>query len=187
MKTKITIISIFIGLNLYSQLNLDSTSLHRKIKFMRLEQARKVNPDSVKYLDIGSSGFKKFPTEILKYKNLIELKITDYDSLKACENGIIDSAACAKFNKRCNELRKKYGEVWFGEYEFPIYNPNIFTKIPKQIKELKALKILWIYQTSLNSVIPKSMAKKLIKWLPNCYVIQPYESLDKQTVKKVLK
>jgi hypothetical protein len=64
----------------FAQNDLDSLYFYKeqdslKVKgcFFTLEEARKVNPDSVHFLEIGNSNLSAFPMEVLAYKNLYEL------------------------------------------------------------------------------------------------------------------
>jgi hypothetical protein len=152
-------------------------------RYVRLDEARTMNPDSVLYLDIGSMGLKEFPNEVLKYKNLKELSLTNFTELTACKIGVMDSANCVSIIKKDNELKKRFG-IAYDEgmpMDEKLYKPNEILKIPEKIKELKYLKLISVincWPIKISNQMPKEMIKKLIEWLPNCYIEQPYEDLD---------
>src|ERR1035437_6479471 len=99
--------------------------------YYSFEEADKVPVDSVLGLILKSKEFKKFPKEIVKYKNL---QILDLSSLVWDE--VYDSLMTKKEKKYVDRMRKKMGLYYVPRS----YKPNVLYDIPQEIFTFKKLK-----------------------------------------------
>lgn len=138
--------------------------------YTSLNAASKVNPDSVKGLDLMSCGFKDFPKEILKYKNLIVLNIDAYNW-----SDVPDSLT-VKQKKYFEKVKKNNTSLLPIDF---FWKPSTIKKWPKEIKELKNLKYLCLG----GGVRAKNKRKflKIYEYLPNTSI---YSELgDREDIK----
>ncbi|MGZ3864344.1 MAG: hypothetical protein ACXVPN_03925 [Bacteroidia bacterium] len=99
--------------------------------YYSFEEADKVNPDSVKGLVLKSKGFKNFPTQILKYKNLEVLDLSAFNWDEA-----YDTLMSKSEKQKRDKKAKKLGNLYFP----PCYKPNLIFDLPvSELKELKKL------------------------------------------------
>ena len=119
--------------------------------------AKQNNPDSVKGLVLQSRGYKDFPIEVLKYKNI---EILDFSSKKLDEMfEYLNRKERKIFNKR-----KKHGGENFG---YPDFRINRILTIPDEIASLQKLKLINLMDTytTIDAI------KKLERLLPNCEIM----------------
>lgn len=145
MKSAITIIVVFAWFcnKTYSQVEWSANGHYRV--FRSIKEAGSVNPDSVLYLDLGNNGLKKFPVEILKFKNLLVLDFTNKDNsyyfykrpdmLTKQEKRHVEAGKNTKYSRDLDKTS-------------PIKNRNRFKKIPKEIAQLTKLEELAIGKTN---------------------------------------
>ncbi len=70
--------------------------------YTSLEDADKVNPDSVFCLALKSKGFKNFPKEVLKYKNLQILDLSAFNELE-----VYDSLMTKEEKRKADKYKRK--------------------------------------------------------------------------------
>ena len=128
--------------------------------YMSLEDANKVNPDSVFGMELKSKGLNDFPIEILKFKNLKILDLSSYDWL----------SAPYLLNKRQKRKLVKLQEKSL-EPNTPCIKPNTIRNIPEGVKDLNHLEYLDL--TDVNFHI--NIYKKLNVLMPNVYINPPKE------------
>lgn len=127
-------------------------------------EVNKQNPDSVKDLIFISAGFKDFPGEIFKFKNLKFLLFECYvwgeknDSLN-----ISDSLSA--------EGKKKYlsNKTAYDSLLFECYKPSTIKRLPGKLKKIKHLEVL-----DAEACIIKNKAQfyKVAQRLKRCKVYQ---------------
>jgi hypothetical protein len=164
MKYLLVIISIFILLKAYSQ--------EIKIKLAgkeydvcsSLAYAETLNPDSVNGFSLQSKGYKDFPKEVLKYKNIIVLDLSSkhLDEMVEYLN---------RSEKKIYEKRKTNGGDKFG---YPLFRPNTVVSIPDEIINLKRLKVIHLMDMYVN----KEAIKKIELLLPGVIVIPSSKDLE---------
>ncbi len=127
--------------------------------YCSLIEANKVHPDSVYGLELTSNGFKDFPREILKFKNLKYLEIGSYywysvlDSLTSQERKEFDSLE-ADTCDRC--MVNKF------------FKANIIYSFPKGIKDLKKLEFC---DFSTADIRNWRKFKRIYRYLPHTRII----------------
>ncbi|HXD94353.1 MAG TPA: hypothetical protein VNX01_14200 [Bacteroidia bacterium] len=96
--------------------------------YYSFEEASKVNPDSVFGLVLKSKGFKGFPKEIFKYKNMQILDLGAFNWDEA-----YSTLMTSKEQKKADKKKKKLGNLYYP----PCYKSNNIFDIP--IMEVKTL------------------------------------------------
>lgn len=134
--------------------------------YMSFESANKVHPDSVEGLYLLSNGFKDFPKDILKYKNIRYLKFGAYtwDEVK-------DSLS-KKQLLEYEKIKEKY-PLSYSVRKF--YKRNQIKHIPKEIKELKQLEIVDMLSAEIKN---KRKFMKIYEYLPNASITPSKEFLE---------
>lgn len=167
-------ILLFFCINAYSQNDsvsrdryFDSlkSSMEKKGIFFSIEDANKVNSDSVFSLILGNQGLKKFPLDILNYKNLKILNFIDYNVSELYLNSpwLLNE----KEKKEYLNIFKKNPHVNRGEGIYPTPNKTKIRNVPIEISRLKNLKFLY-----LNNKIYRKQNAKLKILLPNSELIK---------------
>jgi hypothetical protein len=131
--------------------------------YRTLMEANKVHPDSVEGLWLISNGYKDFPRELLKFKNLRYLEISSYYWYE-----VLDSLT-PRQRKKYYKLEKETCDRYMI-YRF--YKPNTIVSFPKEISELNKLEVCFFVNTPIRSW------KKYIKifdYLPNTHILPPKE------------
>lgn len=160
----IIIIGIVLGSFAYSQTNIYRVGC---LCYESLENASKVNPDSVKCLLLVGFKFDDFPREILKFKNLRYLEIGANYRVKYKQNYSVE------FCRKLDSLFKE-GKLSPNEYtEF--YDYPIIKKIPKEIKDLKFLEYVYMKDVKIKNF---NKYRKIYEYLPNTN-ITPTENMLK--------
>ncbi len=134
--------------------------------FYSLADAAKADPDSVLYLHLGNNGIKKFPMEILRYKNL---RLLDLCNLNLLEQFRLTPWLLSETDtQKVHEIYEKHKDAGDkGIYLFfPTENKTIIRKIPIEIKQLTNLKLLFFE----GGIFYKRKVKRLQKLLPNCEI-----------------
>jgi len=121
----------------------------------------------VKCLSLQSKEYKEFPKEILKLKNIVWLDISAYDKSQLYSNILKNKADKEKYLKQHHH--QSLGP-WIL-YPMGPYNRNKIKSIPKEIENLKNLKMLDISNNNLT----KKQIKKLKMLLPNCKIVTNYD------------
>jgi len=130
--------------------------------YTNLEDALKVNPDSVFGIELRSMGLKDFPVEILKFKNIEFIDLSCFywyqvpEKLSTKQRIVLESA----LKRRGSELEN-------------VYNQNHIKKIPTEITKLKRLEVINI---TLCDIKLKTV-KKLSDLIPKTIIIPSYETL----------
>lgn len=164
MRIIIVFISFFIMRDLYSQevkIKLSGEEYDVCTSFAYAEQ---LNPDSVKGFSLQSKGYKDFPKEVLKYKNIIVLELGSkkLDEMVEYLN---------RSEKRIYKKRKKNGGDKLG---YPLFRPNTVLTVPDEIVNLKKLKLIYL----MDMYVTIDAIKKLEKLLPNCEVVPSSKDLE---------
>ena len=115
--------------------------------------AEQLNPDSVKGFSLQSKGYRDFPKEVLKYKNIVVLDLSSkhLDEMVEYLN---------RSEERAYKKRKQNGGRQFG---FPLFRPNSVITIPDEIVNLKKIKLIHLMDMYVNI----EAIKKIEKLLPN--------------------
>ena len=125
--------------------------------------AKLYNKDSVKGFSLQSKGYKDFPMEILKYKNI---RVIDLSS-----KGLDEMIEYLNYSERkVYNKRKKNGGDLFG---YPRFRPNTLLTIPNEIVDLKKLEIIYLDYTCVTL----EEIKKIELLLPNVTVVPSSEEL----------
>lgn len=128
--------------------------------------AEQLNTDSVKGFSLQSKGYKDFPKEVLKYKNIVVL---DLSSKKLDE--MVEYLN--RSEKKVYEKRKKNGGAKFG---YPLFRPNTVLTVPDEIVNLKKLKLIHL----MDMDVTIDAIKKIEKLLPNCEVVPSSKDLENE-------
>lgn len=133
--------------------------------YRSLEEVKTLNPDSVFCLDLGSWGYKDFPMEIFKFKNLVFLSLAPYTWLDVPER-------LNKWQKRQLEKMKKES---FEPYT-PFYKNNKIKHLPKEITTLSKLEYIDIDGAKYEYEILKELTEKLpnVTIMPNINCINQW-------------
>lgn len=133
------------------------------VVYCSLEEANKVHPDSVYGLQLYSNGFKNFPKEIFKFKNLKYLEVGNSLWVQ-----VLDSLTPKKRKKYYKLKRETCDRCEVMRY----YKPNIIRSIPKEIKSLKKLEHCNFVTADIRSW---RRYVKIFEYLPNAYILPPKE------------
>lgn len=129
-----------------------------------LAYAETLNPDSVKGFSLESKGYKDFPKEVLKYKNIIVL---DLSSKKLDE--MIEYLN--RSERRAYRKRRKHGGDKFG---YPLFRPNAVLTVPDEIANLKQLKLIHL----MDMYVTIDAIKKIERLLPNVVVVPSSKDIE---------
>lgn len=143
--------------------------------FVTLKNARKVNPDSVFGLWLPCEGLKKWPKEILRYKNLEFLSFVKSDWSEPIVYNKILPNRLKKKRKRLERrmLKSIKGNHWSLDIKGRDYKPNKIKRLPESIGGLKKLKYLEIFDIGFDyDYLPN-----LQKILPNALISPNWESI----------
>jgi hypothetical protein len=170
MKVIVIYILCLIATKVYSQ--------EIKIKLAGLEYdvctsfayAEQFNPDSVKGLCLQSKGYKDFPKEILKYKNIIVLDLSSKHLDEMVE--YLNRSEKKAYKKRMQNGGKQFG--------YPLFRPNSIVTIPDEIINLKKLKVIHL----MDMYVSIEAIKKIEQLLPNVIVIPSSENLEAELKNK---
>lgn len=143
-----------------------------QIIYMSLDEANKVNPDSVLYLELMSKGYKDFPQEILKFKNLETLDLGTLHYLDVPEQ--LNRRQLRKLNR----LKKKCN---CDEPSTPVYKPNYIKNVPKDISKLTKLRFINLDGVHFNYKLLDDFEKLLphTKTNPDKELIRIVKELEK--------
>lgn len=128
--------------------------------FTSLAEARRVHPDSVNGLVLKSNGFKDFPKEILKYKNL---RVLDFDAY--LWQDVLDSLT-EKDKKEYFYLKSHLPNKFVsfdGSVVYKYYKKSQIKVIPEEIKSLNKLELISFTCVTIKY---KNKFKKIYKYLP---------------------
>lgn len=170
MRVKVFYILCLIATKVYSQeikIKLAGAEYDVCTSFAYAEQ---LNPDSVKGFCLQSKGYKDFPKEILKYKNIIVLDLSSkhLDEMVEYLN---------RSEKKAYKKRKQNGGKQFG---YPLFRPNTVLTIPEDITSLKKLKVIHL----VDMYVSLEAIKKIEQLLPNVIVIPTSENLEAELKSK---
>lgn len=158
----ISIFYLFASNCFFSQQNI--LTINRK--YYSLKDAQSVSSDSVFVLSIGNNDLTKFPIEILKFQNLRNLIIINYNIGEM----YLDKSPLLTENEKEEAIQifKTRGGDTRVDVEglFPIYHKTTIKKIPKEIVELKKLESLYLDRHYFS----RCKIRKLKKLLPKCNI-----------------
>lgn len=131
-----------------------------------LAYAEKLNPDSVKGFSLQSKGYRDFPKEVLKYKNItvLDLSSKQLDEMVEYLN---------RSEKKVYKKRKQNGGSQFG---YPLFRPNRVITVPEEIIKLKKLKLIHL----MDMYVTVDAIKRIEKLLPNCEVVPSSKDLESE-------
>lgn len=135
---KLIIIFVFLVISKSNFAQLDSVIKSYKHVYTSFKETKSTNPDSVFIIDLRSSGLRKLPKELLKYKNL-EVILFGACNKKKCADRL------NYFEKRSEKRRKKKLKASYLPSSF---RPNNFNKCPPWIVNLKKLRFFDINGSS---------------------------------------
>jgi len=125
--------------------------------YLKLKDAKQIHPDSVFYLDLSREGLKEIPTEIIAFKNLKEIDLSNNKLTNLPLDFIFPELSI--LNLTNNKL-----------HEFPsvickntgltklLMGKNYLTEIPECIGELYNLELLDIW-FNIISILPESLTQ----------------------------
>lgn len=141
--------------NMSAQSLLDSLTLSQQPVFKGIYTAM-ANPDSVFRLDLSRKKLKELPQDLLKFKNLQELKISR-NSLKELPSWIGDFKNLQVLDASYNDLKELPIEIGkLDNLEFLLLNRNIIETLPHEIGTLKKLEVLELWDNEIG-VIPEEL------------------------------
>ena len=163
---KCSLLSIFVILFLKLHSQETKITLNGKVYDVctSLEYAEHLHPDSIKGFSLQSKGYKDFPKEVLKYKNIVVL---DLSSKKLDE--MIEYLN--RSERRAYGKRKKHGGDKFG---YPLFRPNTVLTVPDEIANLKQLKLIHL----MDMYITIDAIRKIESLLPDVVVIPSSKDLE---------
>ncbi|MCA6437409.1 MAG: hypothetical protein IM600_03760 [Bacteroidetes bacterium] len=132
--------------------------------------AEQFNPDSVKGFCLQSKGYKDFPKEVLKYKNIIVLDLSSKHLDEMVE--YLNSSERKAYEKRLRNGGKQFG--------YPLFRANSVVTIPDEIINLKKLKVIHL----MDMYVSIEAIKKIERLLPNVLVIPSSENLEAELKNK---
>jgi Leucine-rich repeat (LRR) protein len=159
VKTKVLILLLFLIAIIHSSVNaqpvLDSLTLSQQPIFKGISSALS-NPDSVFRLDLSKKKLKALPQDLLKFKNLQELKISR-NGLKELPTWIGDFKNLQVLDASYNDLKELPVEI--GKLEnltFLFLNRNVIETLPHEIGTLKNLEVLELWDNEIG-VLPEEL------------------------------
>ena len=116
-------------------------------------------PHNVKIIDLRNNKLKKFPEEIINFKNLESVKL-DNNSIQSIPNNIFEQISPKYFSISNNYVKCIPPEIfyWDKNLEYLNISINFISNIPKEIGELSNLKSLHINNNSFLS-LPREICK----------------------------
>lgn len=159
MKTKVGILLLFClafsSGNVNAQALLDSLTLSQQPIFKGI-YTTSAKPDSVFRLDLSRKKLKELPVELLKFKNLQELKISR-NGLKELPTWIGNFKNLQVLDAGYNDLKELPIEIGKLEsLEFLLLNRNVIETLPHEIGNLKNLTVLELWDNEI-SFIPEEL------------------------------
>lgn len=159
MKTKVLRLLLFYfafcNTNVEAQMLLDSLSLSQQPIYKGMFTAL-ANPDSVFRLDLSRKKLKELPSDLLKFKNLQELKISR-NSLKELPLWIGDFKNLQLLDVSYNDLKELPVEI--GKLESLVclfLNRNLIETLPHEIGSLKNLEVIELWDNEIG-VLPEEL------------------------------
>lgn len=144
--------------------------------YYSINKALKCTHDSVTGLYIGNLDLEVFPKEIFKFKNLFKL---DLRNRNICQL-YYENPDCLSTNDKYEVLeifKKSTIDKINIEGYAPKYRKTRIRKIPKEIKTLKELRIIYLEREFFS----KREVRKLKRWLPKCNIeVNPYFYYNKK-------
>lgn len=125
--------------------------------YISLKEAKAIDPDSVFYLDLSRKGLKEIPTEILSFKNLIGIDLSNNKLNNLPPDFIFPNLSILnltnnKFHDFPLVICKNTGLTKL------LMGKNYLSEIPECIGELYNLELLDIW-FNVITVLPESLAK----------------------------
>lgn len=138
----------------------------QKGRFENLESALKSDPDSVSMVFLGNSNLKEFPTELFRFKNLVDISFYDFNIIEILQFDTLQLTLKDKILARKIIKKRKLGERLpdFTIPSFPVRNRNKIKHIPDDIITLKKLSSISFSKHQIS----RKQKKKLQRLLPNC-------------------
>ena len=151
------------GMGLHAQL-IDSTALLAQPIFDNLEEALK-NPSQVFRLSLRGKKLKKFPMEILQFKNLQELDLSKnkLDSIPEQIGTLPYLESLDLSNNKLEYLPDSIG--YLKNLKKLVASKNNLTTLPKQIGNLENLEILDVWSNEFSSFPDELKKLKKLRWM----------------------